>query len=312
MKSFLYLIRLHAVRWYRYSRELGFIRSLLVLLLVFMAIRFVFVQFNSGQYWFGLVIIPILQVIQVGRKDHSFLGAVGLNGRWLYTGFYLTLSAPILVSYLWHWQWVYALLLFAFCFLIPFTRSYWLKPDTFFISAGDFLPYENFEWRTGLRQYGLAVVVLLLIGIGLSFFVATVPLVIIFLTLNTSVFYLSGESKELLVVLSDSPRALIWRKVKLHFATFYIMLSPMVLLFLFFHLDYWYVLVAALFISAVVNINAIIFKYAFYVPGARFDNSTVLQAVSLVSFLVPFLAPLPIILSFINYRKAISRLSEYY
>ena len=312
MSAFFFFARLHCVRWYRYSHELGFIRTLFLLFLAAMVIRYFSQQFDAGNHWIGLLIIPLLQAIQVKRKDRNLLKSIGVNGFWLYSGLFLLMSSPILLAFLLVKQWTYLSFVIAFCFLISLTQSYLIKPDVLFVNIGNFLPCHNFEWKTGLRQYGLAVCTLLLIGLGLSFYVATVPLVIFFLTLNTAVFYLNGESKELLSAMSDSPRDLIWKKIKTHLVTFYSMLLPLIVLFLVFNYVYWYVLAYVLVVSLIVNINAIIFKYASYEPGATFDDNTVLQALSMVSFLVPFTFPIPIILSIVNYRKALNRLSIYY
>lgn len=312
MKAFFYFARLHALRAYRLTHELGFVRTLFVLLLLFMAVQLMRQQFASGNYWLGLILIPIFQGVQVKRKDQNLLKLLGVSGYWLYTGFFLILSSPVLVGLSLGLKWTYVLFLIAFCFLIPLTRSYMFNPDRLFVNIGGFLPFKYFEWRAGLRQYGLAVCALLLIGIGLSFFVATVPLVIFFLTINTSVFYLNGESKELLCATSSSPKNLIWSKVKAHLTLSGIMLTPISILFLVFHSEYWFVLLAVLTIALIVNINAIIFKYASYQPGQSFESNSVLQGISMASFLVPFLAPLPIVLSFINYKKALNRLAVYY
>lgn len=314
MKVFGFFLFFHAKRWLRFFAELGFVRILVVLTLLAFGGRFIQMRVAAGQLYFPLLVIPLIQFIQFRRKDFGLLKTIGVNGNVLYACFYITLSIPALVLFIFYQQWLYLAVLAGFCVLIPFTRQTIVNPDRWFMSMGDFLPVKYFEWRSGLRQYGLAVAILLLLGVGLSFAPYAVSIVLFFLTLNTSVFYLFGESKELLVACGESPKQLLHQKIKGHLTLFYIMISPLVLLSVFFHHDttsllvLLYVLVTSFFAS----INAILFKYVSYQPAARFDNNTLLQGLMLAFFLVPFLMPVPIVMAFVNYRRSLTNLKTYF
>ena len=86
---------------------------------------------------------------------------------------------------------------------------------------------------------------------------------------------------------------------------------PLIVLFFVFNSQYWFILLYVVIIAFIVNINAIIFKYACYEPGAKLDNNQTLQVLSFGAFLIPFLFPIPIVLSVINYRKALKNLQPY-
>jgi len=277
-------------------------------------VRLLQLRFEAGQSYWGLFVIPLIQVIQLQRKDFSLMKVLGIRDNILYSFLFLMLSSPVLVAFLFTGDWLYAGVLLSFCAIMPFTRKTMVNPDKWFMSMGNFLPYKYFEWRSGLRQYGLAISVLLLVGLGLSFLPWVVPLVLFFLTLNTSVFYLFGESKELLVACGKSPGHLIGSKIKGHLKLFYTMVSPLVLLSVIFHHDTTSLLVLlyVLVISLFAGTNAILFKYVSYTPGARFDNNTLLQGLMLAFFLVPFLMPVPILMAFINYRRSLKNLKTYF
>lgn len=314
MKVFGFFLLLHAKRWLRFASELGFVRLVVVLIFLAMGFRFMQLRLEAGQHYFPLLVIPIVQMIQFRRKDFSLLNNLGINDTVLYMGIYLVLCAPSLLVFLVYEEWLYAAVTTAFGILIPFTKQIKADPDRWFVSMGDFLPVKYFEWRSGLRQYGLAVSALLLIGLGLSFVPYAVSLVLFFLTLNTTVFYLFGESKELLVACGKSPAHLIRQKLLGHFKLFYTMVSPLVILSVVFHHDSTSLMVLAYvsLMSFFASINAVLFKYVSYAPGARFDNNTVLQGLMLAFFLVPFLMPVPIVMAVINYRRSINNLKVYF
>lgn len=259
----------------------------------------------------GLLAIPLMFSIQMSRKDQTFLKVIGLPDKRFYSVIYLLVTLPFVVLLATKQEWLHIGLVINSALLIPLLKKSTFNVDALFVNMGGFLPYRYFEWRTGLRQYGLAVVFLMLVGFGLGFYPGTVPIIVFFLTLNTSVFYLQGEAKEMLVVFGDSPAALLKRKIRDHLKLFACLVVPLTTLFLIFNHDLWFIMVYVLAVSAIVNINAIIFKYAVYEPGAKLDNNQTLQFLSMGSFLIPFLFPIPVALSFINYRKARKNLELY-
>jgi hypothetical protein len=115
-----------------------------------------------------------------------------------------------------------------------------------------------------------------------------------------------------LVASGKSEKQLLFAKIKGHLKLFYLLILPMVLLDVMLHYEYWYVLLYALLVAFLANINAILFKYASYQPGARFDNNSLLQGLMLAFFLVPFLFPIPIIMMVVNYKKARLNLEPYF
>lgn len=308
----MFFFRIHLLRWYRYMNELGPIRSILILVFLFAVLHYGVTQFLAGEHYWGYSPLLLIQSIQFGRKDLKLLELAHLNQYWLYLLIYALIGSMSLVAFLANGLFIESLIVLAFVAVTPLINFNGVNMDRFFVSVGDFLPYKNFEWRTGLRQYGLAVILLTIAGISLSKFQGGVPLIIFFLTLNTSVFYLFGESKELLMANYNSPEQLILDKLKEHFTVFFLLILPMSILYLIFNPSLWFVLLYVWVIAFLASINAILFKYQGYEPGARFDNNNVLQGLMLVFFLIPFLFPIPIIMMIVNYKKSIKNLKPYF
>jgi len=288
------------------------VRAILLLFLAYMGTKYMYQQYVGGKAYFGLIAIPLLQTLQFQRKDFRLLKVANAQGNLIYTVIYLMIIAPFSLGFFLTQEYIYLAISVLFAVLIPHTRKSLFDIDKVFVNMGTFLPYKYFEWKTGLRQYGLILTILMVAGMTLSIFQGAVPIVIFFITLNTSVFYLHAESKELLVASASNPKELILSKIKGHLLLFYSLILPLVVLDLIFNHHLWFVLLYVLVISFFTNINAILFKYKFYEQGARFDNNNVLQALNLVFFLVPFLFPLPIILAIISYKKSIKNLSRYF
>lgn len=312
MPVFLFFIKLHVLRWYRYVNELGPIRSILLLLVAAFAVKNGIDKFFNGLPEIGFVLLLFGFAIQMQRKDQQFFKVVNLSPVLFYTPLFALICVPSIIGFIILDKWIYLSLIVTCAALLPFVKKSTFSLDRLFVNMGAFLPYKYFEWRCGLRQYGLAVSATALIGMSLSKFPGAVPIAIFFLTLNTSIFYLFGESKELLVASGKSEKQLLFAKIKGHLKLFYLLILPMVLLDVMLHYEYWYVLLYALLVAFLANINAILFKYASYQPGARFDNNSLLQGLMLAFFLVPFLFPIPIIMMVVNYKKARLNLEPYF
>ncbi|MFY0671861.1 MAG: hypothetical protein JXQ87_00570 [Bacteroidia bacterium] len=305
-------MRIHILRWYRYINELGPIRAILILFILFALMRYAFTQFLAGEHYWGYLPLLLIQAIQFSRKDYKLLQLAHLSQYVLYLLVYSIIGSISVLAFSFLGLYINALIVLGFVVISPLINFNGVTMDRFFLNIGDFLPYKNFEWRTGLRQYGLAVIVLLLCGIGLSKFQGGVPVIIFFLTLNTSVFYLFGESKELLVANYASPHQLIINKLKNHCFIFYLLILPMSILYVAFNPGLWFVLLYVWIVAFLATINAVLFKYRSYRPGARFDNNNVLQGLMLVFFLIPFLFPIPIVMMIINYKKSVENLKPYF
>ncbi|MBI1184962.1 hypothetical protein GC194_11865 [bacterium] len=312
MKESLFFLKLHSKRWYRFLGELGPFRVFFLLVLFSLFLRFVWLQFVDGNGVLGLSFALFPFVIQQGRKDHHLLQLASLKSAMVYGFLYLVISLPVMLMFLLFGHYYLLAALLAVCALVPFMPGKKISIDHWFINLGNFLPKEYFEWRSGLRQYGLALIVLFISGLALSVFRGAVPVIIFFITLNTAVFYLHAESKELLTAMSSSAKGLLFRKIKGFLLIFYLLILPLVLLDLYFHPELWPVILYVIVVSFFAGTNAILFKYAAYRQGERFDNNIAIQSLMTAFFLLPVLFPVPIVMAIINFKKSIKNLSLYF
>lgn len=307
-----HLAWLHLKRWGRILAELGPFRVLFLLALAALGFRWLYEWYDDGYDFVLLGIIPLLHFLQASRKDHRFLHfTLGIKSTQVYAVLYTALALPFALLLLVEKEWVYGLSALGFAWLLAQFTPKAYSTDRLFLNIGGFLPKRYFEWRTGLRQYGLAVVVLWLLGMGFGFHPAGPCLAIFFLTLNTSVFYLYSESKELLALYGNKPKTLLRNKIFGHLKLFSVLILPLVIIFFIFSMEYWYIMLYTLLAALVVNISTLLFKYAIYEPGMRLDNNQSLQALSMASFLIPFMPPVSVVLAIVNWRKAIKNLKVY-
>ncbi|MBI3141905.1 MAG: hypothetical protein HYZ16_03675 [Bacteroidetes bacterium] len=312
MRISFFFLKLHARRWYRYLSEIGLVHALFVLGLVVFGTYAVWAQVAQGRQYIALIVLPLLHSLQYYRRDHQFLVLLGLSVAVPYRLPYLVLALPFLAMMLAVGHWAYLALSVAAIFLLPLLHMRPFLPHNWFLQLGSFLPYRLFEWRCGLRQYGLAIIILWLAGAALSVFPVAVPIVLFFLALNTSVFQLMAEPKEMLTAMASSPGHLLRLKAMDQLALHALLTAPLVALDLWFHPQYWYIVLYVVVIGAVTQVQAVVYKYSLYRPGQRFESDSVFQLLVMSSFLVPFLLPIPFWVAVANYKKSIRQLTPYF
>jgi hypothetical protein len=90
-----------------------------------------------------------------------------------------------------------------------------------------------------------------------------------------------------------------------------IILLPLLLAFVLFHPELWYIPVIELLLISFVLWYAIFLKYAFYKPMQQLSAGQVFIAIGAMSLFLPFLVPLVWILSVRFYFQSVSNLKPY-
>jgi len=122
---------------------------------------------------------------------------------------------------------------------------------------------------------------------------------------------MEGEDRQLLEVFQLSSKAFLWMKCKYQLMVFWSLVAPLLGLFLFFHLSYWYLLGYFCLFSLTLQIFSIIFKYALYTPNSDLSSNGLFIALFSMGFIMPFFLPLPFLMAVRYYRKAIHNLNDY-
>lgn len=89
------------------------------------------------------------------------------------------------------------------------------------------------------------------------------------------------------------------------------MLLPLVLAFVLFHPELWFIPVVEYVLISFILMYAIFLKYAFYKPNQQLIAGQIFTAIGALSLFLPFLIPLVWILSVRFYFKSISNLNPY-
>lgn len=300
----------------RFLEELGFVYIFIGLLisLPFLIPFIGLVKYVYGGFIYFAIQLFLLLSIHSGRKDKKFLTLVSEKPLSIYVVEYLLLSIPfiLLISFTKHWYLSAAVL--AVCVIIPLLNISFSKKKLH-LPTIPFIPNSAFEWKSGLRISYIYFILIWLAGAGLSFLVGAVPVAIILLNLVTASFYMESEPKLLLEVFEKPPSAFLWFKIKQALLLFFVVISPLVLLFLIFHLQYWYVIAYILFAATLLLVFSILQKYAFYEENVNASSrNSLLLFFAFLAFYIPlliFLLPVMFMLGYRFYKKSLQNLSPH-
>lgn len=304
------LLKLHLKQLGRLLRELGMIRGVIVLALVFFTLARIYTLTPPLTYIVIAIVFLSLASLHVSRKDKTFLQLISDQTRSLYLVEYHLLASPVYLEFLLNSWWVEVAGLLVGITLIPLAnvRS---NAKASRIRSLSFIPASAFEWKSNLRKQGLWIGLLYVLALVLYSYPFVTLVVIVIFTFIVTTFYNESEPRSMVEVFADSsPRAFLWQKGKVHLLLFWAGCLPLLLVFLLMNTKYWYVLVIWFFISSVIQLLSIMLKYCFYEPGNTL-NKNVFMFIYFLSLFVPFFVPVPLVMLINYYGRAKNNLSTY-
>ncbi len=304
-----------SIRWKQFIRGMigiGLFRLLFLLVISGFVVVFVFLQTAQSPnslYAAGAAIL-LVAGIQQKRNDKFFLKAHFSSYRLVYLIEYVLLLLPIQAFMIFHFQWLaLGVLLLGVGItihldirLVTRNRNYKLL---------QLIPTECFEWKAGIRKTIWIVLPLWIIALATSFFVGSVPTALFFLGFIPLGFYETGEPYQMVMAYEKATSLFLARKLKLNILLFSALALPLVLAFIVFHLQLWYIPVAEYFIFISLQVFIILSKYAYYEPNNKSTTAQVFVFVGILSTIVPVLLPVVWILSVSFYFKANQTLNIY-
>lgn len=306
--------RLYIRQFGRLLRELGLWRRIFLLLLVIMLFMVLISKVNSHSPFIAIAAFVSLLTLHFQRKDRQFLKIVNIDEKLLFFVHYHLLALPLYLIFGLFLQLIPFLLLFTSISLIPLLSSSTPFSGYIFsfrsLNLLQLLPLNNFEFVSGLRKH--KIYLLVLYGLALVFFqypMVAFCTIIVFTFMSTS-FYNESEPWIMLEVYQLPPRKFLLQKIKSHLSAFWVLCLPLILLFLFHQVEYWYVMLVLMVVSSVIQALSICLKYTFYEPGKNFDNS-IFMAIYGLSLLVIFFIPVPFVMLVYYFRKATLNLNHY-
>lgn len=300
------LLTIRARTLYRIGLEIGGLRSTFVIAFI----SYLLFQIFAIKDAYVILVINILTIfsLHTTRSDKAFLKSASVPTKLLFFLEYLILSTPFLIYFAFN-QHLIAFFSSLIALLVISLSNLTFKAQQFRSVSFSVIPAFMFEWRSGLRQSWLLVV---LSYLGSMVFYASPTIIILcnlLLIINFATFYLYGEDRVLVQLLGLRPIQFLFFKAKYAILFSVLLVFPSVLVLFIFHPDLWFVVALLLIINVCMQIFAVIQKYAVWDSNANLQGNMTLYLFYFISFVIPFLLPVGIFLFIRAYRKAIKNLS---
>ena len=180
-----------------------------------------------------------------------------------------------------------------------------------FKNLSSFIPAENFEWISGFRKQYISFVFVYLLALSFSWF-KILPLVFLWLLTGfIASFFAECESIGVLREDNKSPSGLMFYKIKIALMYVFILYLPVIGINIILNPDF--LLLDLLFIPMQISVLwfAIFFKYSVYKPDNTLTGNSIMLSLILVSSALPYLLPVPAILSLVYFYKGKKNLNQY-
>ena len=261
--------------------------------------------------YYALAIISLLPLsIQLTRNDKRFVATTANRPHLVYFFEYIFFSIPIIIVMLLSQHGHLTFLLLPIYYIIALIE-YQPRRRKGIIPYSRFLPADNFEWIAGFRRYGwyiLPVYVLALAFIPAKF----VSLLLLWLILGIiSSFYQEGEPLTILMAKEIPARKFIRQKLRNHLKLYSLFSLPIIPGYSLLNWETAWVALL-LFLLSIINVCFFILsKYSHYVPNTKIKSNNISIGLALISMLIPFFLPLPLLMSIRAYAKSKNNLKQY-
>ena len=324
------ILKIRLIQVFRLFKEIGLLRA--PILLTFIAFVSLFIFQNTKQsgnsYVVSIIAGLILLSIHASRKDKQFLKMNFSRSYFIFLVEYFILVFPMIIIFCIYKNWGNIIILCLICLLIPRIYLNLGLGDVSSVSKLLLNPFSSnlnlkwnikipihnprsFEWISGFRRYFIIIVPIYLLVLAFSFKAYVAPVGLILLSMIVSGFYYYGESREFIELFSWNYRTYLIKKMKLSVSYLLVLLMPIVFISLLFQPETWYYIIGAIVIAIVIQIITIIFKYALFAENADLGRNGLIVSINVMCILMPFLWPLPIIMSIRYYFKAQNNLKKY-
>lgn len=312
LKAYIKEIRLQQVK--RELAALGVIYAIAISFVAIILSKIALVSlstFNS-QLIFCMIWSAVVSTIHISRRDLLFLQRTQNSSfSFLFADYILLSLLPILLM-LFCQAYLAAGIIIAVAFImcfIPPVRKLSNKQS----SEIKFVPYYLPEWKSGIRKINQSIFYgLILLAIAAS----PLPFFSLFLcwifTAIIAGFYQQFEPRDQLRFQHRTARIYLHDKIRLAVKSFLLILLPILILYTLFHPDQWVISLVALILFLILIVFSIVAKYSYYAPGATAGPHQIYFTLGILSLFIPFLVPIPLVLTITRYRKAIKRLSPYF
>jgi hypothetical protein len=271
----------------------------------------------------GLLILTL----HASRKDKRFIRINFENGYTIFLIEYIVISLPLLIIFCLFNDWRNLIITSLIIFLVPainlntgsadipsFLKLFNPFSSNLRLRFNIKIPFvkpEAFEWISGIRRYFIVFVPVYLIILAFSFKAYVAPIGLLVISAVISGFYFYGESRDFIELFSQNYKMFLILKIRLSVKYLFILFIPIVTIALIFQPSTWYFITGAIIIAAIIQIIAVIFKYALFSENSDLGHNSIIVFINVICVLVPFLWPLPIVMGIKYYLKAQNNLKNY-
>jgi hypothetical protein len=305
-------LKMRLKQLYRELSNVGFFRVLLLLVFVGLAGLYLFKAAKSPQNasYLSIGFFLVLASLHFNRKDLTFMTLYISNYKWILFVEYLMLLAPVLVILATYNHTLPLLLLTLSTILLANLRwrpqkqagSQWLVQH---------IPAQCFEWKAGIRQSGIIIVLFEIIALLASPFIGSIPIALFIIGLIPLNFYNYAEPSQILMASQVSPNRFLFQKIRYALMLYSSISLPLILLYIVVHNSLWYIPIIEFVAFSTVFCYVITLKYSFYEPNQRLDAVQAFSTLGAVSLLIPFFLPVIWLLTIRFYFKSKSRINYY-
>ena len=284
----------------------------------FFLILFVFIaiglldQFSKSPncfYLSGLIAFLIFS-IQVNRKDKRFIRTASENAYKAVFTEYFILSLPFTAMSLFTPNWYCFILTTGAIFIASFI-DITFNQTTKIKNLSKYIPPNNFEWIGGVRKNLYLILFIYILALALCFLNFVSLFLLWFLSTIILSFYIECEPLNLLLLNEEKPGRFLIKKTKEHAKIFIFFTLPILIAYTIFNFETFWITVF-IFCCFLINLFfGITLKYSSYQPNEKLVVNNTLMAIAQTGIIIPFLIPIPLLMSLRNYQRAKENLSNY-
>ena len=307
-KTALFLNRVHLKRYWRILGQLGLFRSAFLLALLLGSVAYT----SQPQYLTlqSLLVVFTLAGVHWRRNDRAMLLNIGVSHPLFFLAQYGLFILPFALFYLFSLSTTPLILLLLGWLFLAFLK----KPSINILSPifkirFSFLPAQCWEWRAGLKQNWWIMAGLLTISMIFHNQIIVLMVAMVLISLMVADFQSYHEQTLMIQALQWKIHKFLRIKILWQAGLFTLAVLPIIILFLVQFPDSYMVLVMAYSSSLMVQMSAVLFKYSAYEQGEKTGLFVGILALLNISFLFPPIAPLPLLLLPVLYKKATNRLT---
>ncbi len=303
------LLKIRLKQIYRGIIGVGLIRFIfLVGLVVFLGFALYIKSSDkvTSQY-IGAGFLFLIMLIHFKRGDKLFLKSHFSNYKTLMLAEYIILSIPVLCCFFIHKQWVAISQLTGLLIIINIDLK--ARNSNLNTKLQELIPDDAFEWKAGIRKQFFIIVPIWIIAALTSFFIGSVPIAIFILGITILSFFEKCEPYQILLSFELNATKLLMLKVKRLLQLFSIIIIPLLILFIVFNPDKWYIPVTEYFIFCSLLVYTIMTKYAFYEPNIKSSAAQIYVAIGALGGIIPVFLPVVWLLTILFYSKSVNNLN---